>query len=258
VAFDLVLIPTGEFVLGDAGGRPNERPATRVRIERPFYLGRTEVTNAQYAAVARDAHDSGFVSWMSIDWRGEGHPLNRPDQPAVRVSWHEAMQFCQELAARTGKRVTLPSEAQWEWACRAGTAASAWYGGPDEDFAGSENLAGRELRSLAFGGKPKWYLRDDRFQDTWAVTAPAGSTRPNPWGLCDMLGNVREWTRSTYRPYPYVPETDVLSADAADEKTVRGGSWASRPCDAGSAWRWKYPTWRKVHDVGFRIAVKVD
>ena len=114
------------------------------------------------------------------------------------------------------------------------------------------------MRTLAFSGKPKWFLRDDRFQDAWPVTAPAGSTRPNPWGLCDMLGNVREWTRSTYRPYPYDPATDVPAADPADEKTVRGGSWSARPSDAGSAWRWKYPAWRKVHDVGFRVAVEVD
>ena len=258
IAIDLVLIPPGEFILGDAAGRPNERPAARVRVGRPFYLGRTEVTNAQYTAVADAAHHSGFVSWMSIDWRGEGHPLNLPDQPVVRVSWHEAERFCQLLAAHTGRRVRLPTEAQWEWACRAGTSGWTWYGGRDDDFSACENLAGRELRTLAFGGKPKWYLRDDRFQDSWAVTAPVGSMRPNPWGLCDMLGNVREWTRSTYRPYPYDPATDVLANGPADEKTVRGGSWAARPCDASSAWRWKYPAWRKVHDVGFRIAIEPE
>ncbi|HUT91238.1 MAG TPA: SUMF1/EgtB/PvdO family nonheme iron enzyme [Thermoguttaceae bacterium] len=258
LAIELILIPPGEFVLGDAAGRSNERPATRVRIDRPFYLGRTEVTNAQYGAVTDGAHHSGFVSWMSIDWRGEGHPLNGPDQPAVRVSWQEAERFCEALAARIGRRITLPTEAQWEWACRAGAAGGAWYGGRDDDFSAFENLAGRELRTLAFHGKPKWFLRDDRFQDAWPVTAPAGSTQPNPWGLCDMFGNVREWTRSSYRPYPYDPAMDVPSTDAADEKTVRGGSWATRPSDAGSAWRWKYPAWRKVHDVGFRVVASSD
>jgi formylglycine-generating enzyme required for sulfatase activity/uncharacterized protein YifN (PemK superfamily) len=257
LVIDLVLVPPGEFILGDAAGRPNERPATRVRIERPFYLGRTEVTNAQYAALAA-SHQSGFVAWMSIDWRGEGHPLNEPNQPVVRVSWQEAMQFAQAVAARTGQRVTLPTEAQWEWACRAGTAAPTWYGGRDDDFSAFENLAGRELRTLAFWGKPKWYLRDDRFEDPAPVTAAVGAFRPNPWGLCDMLGNVREWTRSSCRPYPYDPATDLPSNDENDEKTVRGGSWCLRPADAGAALRWKYPAWRKVHDVGFRIAVEVE
>jgi formylglycine-generating enzyme required for sulfatase activity len=72
-----------------------------------------------------------------------------------------------------------------------------------------------------------------------------------------MLGNVREWTRSTYRPHPDVA-ANIPTTDVADEKTVRGGSWCTRPSDAGSAWRWKYAAWRKVHDVGFRIAVEVD
>jgi formylglycine-generating enzyme required for sulfatase activity len=258
LTLELVLVPPGEFVLGDAAGRANERPATRVRIDRPFYLGRTEVTNAQYNALSDAAHHSGFVSWLSIDWRGEGHPLNGPDQPVVRVSWDEALRFCQCLTTRTGRRVTLPTETQWEWACRAGTDSWAWYGSRDDDCSGLENLAGRELRTLAFGGKPKWFLRDDRFQDAWAVTTAVGSTRPNPWGLCDMLGNAREWTRSSYRPYLSDAAADVPSLDLADEKTIRGGSWAARPCDAGSAWRGKYPAWRRIHDVGFRVAVELD
>ena len=225
---ELMLIPPGESPMGD--------------IDSPFYMGRCEVTNAQFAALADREHNSGHVSWFSIDWRGEGYPLFRPDQPVVRVSWHQAREFCGALSAKTGKQVGLPTEAQWEWACRAGSATAMWYGGLDDDFSKSENLAGRELRGLAFRGKRKWYLRDDRFDDGQMVTAKVGSYRPNPWGLHDMHGNVCEWTRSAQ----------------AGEKVTRGGSWYDKPNRATSAFRWRYPAWRKVHNVGFRVIVAVD
>ncbi len=87
------------------------------------------------------------------------------------------------------------------------------------------------------------------------ITAPVGSKQPNAWGLHDMAGNVSEWTRSAYRPYPYDTAADA-AAPAEAEFVVRGGSWASRPQDATSATRWKYPAWRKVHNVGFRVIVE--
>ena len=298
---DLVLIPAGEFVMGDPDGPPDERPAARMAIGKPFYLGRCEVTNAQFAALGDAAHFSGFVGWRSIDWRGEGHPLSAPTQPAVRVSWHQAMAFCEALAAKTGRRVTLPTEAQWEWACRAGCDKSLWYGGLDDDFSPLENLAGREQRRFAFGGKRKWYLRDDRFDDREMVTAAVGSYKPNPWGLHDMAGNACEWTRTAYRPYPYRGEEHAEAGGAGFQvpgsgfrvpgsglqvpgsgfqatassvthhasrithqasrmthRVVRGGSWFDKPNRARSAFRWKYPAWRKVHNVGFRVAVELD
>lgn len=256
-SLDLVLIPPGEFVMGDPQGAPDEREATAVRIDRPFYMSRCEVTNAQYAALADPAHTSGVVGWMSIDWRGEGYPLTEAAQPVVRVSWLEAKKFCQALSATTGRKIELPSEAQWEWACRAGTSTPLWYGGPNDDFSTFENLAGREQQAFAFSGKPKWFLRDDRFDDHNLVTAPVASYRPNPWGLYDMAGNASEWTRTTY----HGPRAESL-ADVEDspstEKVVRGGSWSARPREAGSAYRWKYPAWRKIHNVGFRIILEVN
>ena len=172
---ELALIPPGEFVMGDAEGAADERDLARVRIDRPFYMARHEVTNAQMAAVGRSDHFSGHVGWRSIDWRGEGHVLSAPEQPAVRVSWHEAMAFCRALSAQSGRHVTLPTEAQWEWAARAGSDSPFWFGTLDDDFSAFENLAGREQRNFAFGGKRKWYLRDDRFDDRSLVTAKVGS-----------------------------------------------------------------------------------
>ncbi|HID24607.1 MAG TPA: formylglycine-generating enzyme family protein, partial [Planctomycetaceae bacterium] len=256
-----VLIPAGEFIMGTVDGPADERPPHRVRIERPFYMSRTEVTNAQFKALADPHHFSGYAQWRSIDQRGQGYPLFEPDQPVVRVSWHQAMAFCRALAERSGRRVTLPTEAQWEWACRAGSDSPLWYGTPDDDFSPFENLAGHEQVRFAFHGKRKWYLRDDRFDDGRLVSAPVGSYRSNPWGLVDMAGNVCEWTRTTYRPYPYDPSdgrnATSLSGDSSVEKVVRGGSWYLPPRFARSAWRWKYPPWRKVFNVGFRVIIEL-
>ena len=256
LAIEFVLIPPGEFVMGDPAGAPDERHATRVGIERPFYMARHEVTNAQFAAVLDKDHFSGHVGWRSIDWRGEGYPLFEADQPAVRVSWHAAMAFCEAISKKTGSPVSLPTESQWEWACRAGSDSPLWYGNADDDFGPLENLAGREQRGFAFRAKRKWYLRDERSDDGAMITARAGSYAANPWGLHDMAGNVSEWTRSAYRPYPYDPADGRDAATPSGEKVVRGGSWHVRPTEAGSAHRWKYPAWRKVFNVGFRPIIE--
>jgi formylglycine-generating enzyme required for sulfatase activity len=257
---EFVLVPAGAFVLGDAQGAPDERRTSRVRIARPFYMSRCEITNAQFAALVDPLHDSGHADWLSIDWRGEGYPLTAANQPVVRVSQQEATAFCLALGKKLGRCIALPSEAEWEWACRAGSTAPLWYGDFNTDFSRLENLAGREQRELAFQAKPKWFLRDDRFDDRMLVSAPVGSFQPNPWGLCDMAGNVAEWTRTAYRADPDAAAGNVhdSSGDPQIERVVRGGSWRSRPTDATSARRWKYPAWRKVFDVGFRVVLEVD
>ena len=256
LTLELVLIPPGEFVMGDPLGAPDERDAARVRIDRPFYMARHEVTNAQFAAVFDKHHFSGHVGWRSMDWRGEGYPLFEAGQPAGRVSWHSATAFCEALSRKTGHRASLPTEAQWEWACRAGADSPLWYGDADADFGPLENLAGREQRGFAFSAKRKWHLRDDRSDDGAMIAAAAGSYAANPWGLHDMAGNVSEWTLSAYRPYPYDPADGREDASASGEKVVRGGSWHVRPAQAGSAHRWKYAPWRKVFNVGFRVIIE--
>ena len=253
IAMELVLVPAGEFVMGEARGPDDEAPLSRVRIDTPFYMSRCEVTNAQFRALADPNHNSGVVQWRSIDWRGEGYHLNGADQPTVRASWQQAMEFCAALSTKTGRRITLPTEAQWEWACRAGADTPLWYGGTDDDFSKRENLSGHEARRFAFKGKRKWYLRDDRFDDGHMVTAPVGTLGANAWGLHDMAGNVCEWTRTVYRPYPYGPSDRRENPSSTDDKVVRGGSWFDKPNRGRSAFRWKYPAWRRVHNVGFRV-----
>ncbi len=263
VTMELVRIPAGRFVLGTVAGEHaegcrDEQPPTPLLIERPFWMGRLEVTNRQYAQFDPD-HDSRFehrTSWMfSEDYLG--WPLDGPRQPVVRVSWNRAMEFCRWLSEKTGMKVTLPTEAQWEYACRAGTDTPLWYGDLDSDFSAFANLADYSMRELAYHGwrpkPPDIVPRDARFDDGALVTVDVGSYRANPWGLFDVHGNVAEWTRSSYRPYPYREDDGRNELSAEGEKVVRGGSWYDRPKRCRSAFRLSYRPYQRVHDVGFRV-----
>jgi formylglycine-generating enzyme required for sulfatase activity len=186
-----------------------------------------------------------------------GYPLDGPQQPVVRVSWHDAVAFCRRLSDRTGLTFQLPTEGQWEYACRAGSAASFWYGDRDTDFGPFANLADVTIRDLAYKSwnprTPDLVRRDDRFDDHALVSAPVDSYRPNAWGLHDMHGNVAEWTRTSYRSYPY-PELDGRNAtDDATGQVVGGGSWRDRPPRSRSAARLSYPPYQRAFNVGFRV-----
>lgn len=191
-----------------------------------------------------------------------GWPLNQAQQPVVRVSWSEAMTFCRWLADRTGNRVMLPTEAQWEWACRAGSATAFSYGDLDSDFSEFANMGDATLRDLAYDARdnyvPDIVPRDDRFSDKSLVSCQVGSYRPNAWGLHDMHGNVWEWTHSNYAPYPYISGDRRNVGGEIEPKVVRGGSWYDRPQRCRSAFRLSYPTWQKVYNVGFRVIVEMD
>ncbi|MCX7008104.1 MAG: SUMF1/EgtB/PvdO family nonheme iron enzyme [Kiritimatiellaeota bacterium] len=249
---DLVLIPAGEFVMGDAADARDAQPTCRVKIDKPFYLARTEVCNALYREFEL-AHDSGVLSQFNKDHSKPGEPENLDRQPALRVSWLKAMAFCDWLSKKTGKQFTLPTEAQWEWACRAGTATPLNYGAPSADFGKLANLADQRLAGILVGNSPKWLPRVDSVNDGAICTAPCGNYAPNAWGLCDMHGNASEWTRTSYKPYPY-KDDGRDRGDAEGFKVARGGSFYDRPQRATSAYRFAYPAWQPVFDIGFRVA----
>jgi formylglycine-generating enzyme required for sulfatase activity len=177
------------------------------------------------------------------------------------------MEFCAWLSRKTGKKVTLPTEAQWEWACRAGAATPFFYGDLDTDFSPFANLGDRSLRLLAVKGvdpqpipNPDRFMdfvpKDDRFNDGVLHLADVAHYKPNAWGLFDMHGNAAEWTRSPYRPYPWDAQAGEGDGDAKGRKAVRGGSWYERPKYARSAFRLAYPAWQRVYNVGFRVIVE--
>ena len=261
---DLVLIPPGEFVMGSEIGAEDERPVCRVRVDRPYWLGACEVTNAQYARFD-PSHDSRVEKKNATQYGVQGYPMNHPEQPVVRVSWSEAMAFCRWLSERTGQRFSLPSESQWEYACRAGTATPFWYGDLDSDFSRKANLADAKLVEFASDvwdpnkplPKPTRYNefipKDARFDDGALLSVAPGRYEPNVWGLFDMHGNVAEWTRSTYRTYPYVADDGRNDEHSTDRRVVRGGSWRDRPYRATASFRLAYRPYQRVFNVGFRV-----
>ena len=256
-----VQIPTGAFVMGSLDGATNERPRTLVRVEKPFWMSVTEVTNGQYGAFD-PAHDTRYIDMHGKDHGAPGYIANHPDQPVARVSWQEAMKFGTWLSDKAHVKATLPTEAQWEWAARAGTETQFFYGTIDTDFSPFANLADQGLRQIQRQGSPiyspqmNFPLHDERFKDKSLVVDYVGKTTANPWGLKDMVGNVSEWTLSSDRPYPYRADDGRNDGNLQDRKIARGGSWADRPADAGSAVRRAYESWQQVYDMGFRVILE--
>lgn len=269
VALELVLIPAGEFVLGSTDGAPDEQPLQRVRIERPFWMAAKEVTNRMYN-LFDPGHDSRIEDKNAYQFGIHGYPMNRPEQPVVRVSWLEATALCRWLSEKTGLTFALPSEAEWEYACRAGTATPFSYGDLNTDFSRFANLADAKLSE--FASDPftvdtplrkatkydDWFPKDSRFHDGALLTVEPGKYQPNAWGLWDMHGNAAEWTRSAYRPYPYRDEPLADSPSTTGRKVARGGSWRDLPRNGTSSYRLSYQPFQRVYNVGIRVVAPVD
>ncbi len=265
VAMKLVSIPAGEFSMGSNQETPAEQPVCQVRIEKPFFMGATEVTLEQYRQFDPD-YLNGVYDMHYKDQVKRGYYMNDMEYPVIRVSWDKAMKFCQWLSAKTGRKVTLPTEAQWEWACRAGASTPLSFGNLDTEFSQFANMADITVKEMAVSGvNPKpianpnphvdFELKDPRSNDGALHLAKVASYQPNAWGLFDMHGNAAEWTRSEYRPYPY-NDADGRNQSNAGKKVVRGGSWHDRPFRATSSYRLGYPTWQRVYHTGFRVIVE--
>jgi formylglycine-generating enzyme required for sulfatase activity len=265
ITMKLVSIPPGEFSMGSDDETPVEQPVTRVRIGKAFMMGATEVTLEQYRQFDPD-HLNGVYDMHYKDQVKRGYYMNDMKFPVIRVSWQRAMAFCDWLSKKTGKSVSLPTEAQWEWACRAGTDTPFSYGDLDTDFAKHANLADLTIQEMAVSGvNPKpiqnprpdvdFELKDPRFSDNVLHLARAGSFQPNKWGLHDMHGNAAEWTRSQYVPYPY-RDDGRNRVTGESRRVVRGGSWHDRPFRSTSSYRLDFPDWQRVYHTGFRVIVE--
>ncbi|MCP5520732.1 MAG: SUMF1/EgtB/PvdO family nonheme iron enzyme [Verrucomicrobiales bacterium] len=270
VTLDLVRIPGGTFAMGSTEGPLDEAPRAWVEVA-PFWMARFETSNRQFRRFLPE-HESRTEDRHGYQFGRLGYDLDQPEQPVVRVSWDQAVGFCAWLTSRTGLQVALPTEAQWEWACRAGTDTPFWFGALDADYSHAANLGDQRLAEFAAdtaldnytAARPMvnpnryddWIPRDDRFDDGGFVTVAAGSYEPNPWGLHDLHGNVWEWTRSTFAAYPYAGDDGRNDPEATGPRVVRGGSWYDRPKRCTSSYRLGYPRWQRVYNVGFRIIAR--
>ncbi len=265
IKMNFVRIPAGSFVMGSNKGHSDYSPAHKQIIKKSFWMSEIEVSNEQFRTLFPE-HDSRFIRQLWKDHVHEGYPANNPEQPAIRVSWEEAVSFCKKLSAKTGMNITLPTEAQWEWACRAGCDGDFWYGSFNTDFGRFENLADKKLNQMAVRGvnpmpmkeNDPWYKyytyqpKENSVDDGNMLMVKGGSYQSNPWGLYDMQGNVAEWTSSDYLPYPYNEKTSGTSL----EKVVRGGSWNDHPKSSTAYYRRAYLPWQKVYNVGFRVIIE--
>ncbi len=223
---DMIWVTPGTFVMGntiDAAVDKAESPATRVTLTHGFWLGRTEVTQQFYESITGQ-NPSRFTA------AGRNAPVER-------VSWLDAMEFCRLLTERerTAGRLpenhayTLPTEAQWEYACRAGTTDA--YAGPDPM-------------------RMSWH--DDNSRES---THPVAQLLPNDWGFHDMSGNVLEWCRDWYGLYPGGSVTDPTGPDHGHFRKARGGSWRMPLTVGRSAARAGGSPGRRDYTIGFRVAL---
>ncbi len=260
-----VRIPAGEFPMGSWNGASDNRPVSKVKIQKPFWMAEVEITNEQYNTIFPD-HDSRYVDQLWKDHVHFGYPANNPEQPVIRVSYQDAMEYCKKLSQLTGLHITLPTEAQWEWACRAGSESDFWYGNLNTDFGKYDNLADESTTMMAVSGvdpqpmskKSSWYEyynylpKEESVNDGAMIQVDSKNYQPNPFGLYSMHGNIAEWTRSDYIPYPFTEKSKASS----EYKVVRGGSYIERPKFSTSYVRKAYYPHQRVFNVGFRVIIE--
>lgn len=268
---EMVMIPPGSFLMGsppgDAhqGAQGEEQPQHRVTISYPFAVGKYEVTRDQYAAFARDtrlADPDGcnvhepprWPTIMGLNWHNTGFPQTGRD-PVVCVSWLEAQAYTKWLSHKTGRKYRLLSEAEWEYADRAGTDTQAYWG--DDPSVACRYANGVDATLTERFPKGKW---EDRVpcHDGYVFTAPAGSFRPNAFGLYDMEGNAFEWVEDCWSDnYQGAPSDGSARTQAEDcsNRVNRGGSWTAMPTGLRSAHRGVDDfQMTRVVDLGFRVA----
>ena len=269
----MVSIEGGIFRMGDIQGQgdDDEQPVHEVRVD-AFALGRYEVTVGEFRAFIDqsgyqpkdnsgcwvDQNKTG--DWKEVEAAGWDDPFfaQSDEQPVVCVSWEDATAYAQWLSEETGQQYRLPTEAEWEYAVRAGTEMARYWGDDADDACGFANGGDRAL-SLYYPGKKKdWTFHE--CLDGWVYTAPPGNLNPNSFFLHDMLGNAWEWTADWYdeKYYAARPVKGLANNPQGPQEGVnrvfRGGSWYDSPSNVRSASRnWGAPAFRFV-DVGFRLA----
>ena len=223
IGMKLRLIPAGEFMMGfqaTEAAREDYEPQHRVSITKPFYMGVTEVTQEQYQKV---------MGTNPSEFKG-------PQNPVETVRWTDAVEFCRKLSAMpaekaAGRVYRLPTEAEWEYACRAGTKTTYGFG----DVASGLGAYG-------------WFEGNSD-----SKPHPVGEKKPNAWGLYDMHGNVWEWCQDRYGEYPSGSATDPTGATSGSVRVFRGGGWRDGAGGCRSALRFRFTPGIRSSILGFRV-----
>ena len=278
IGMKLKRIKPGTFTMGspkDEEGRyDNEEPQHEVEITKAFYMGVYPVTRGQFAAFVKDdgyqteAEKSGttnigynadtkkFELDPKYNWKNPGF-AQTDEHPVVEVSWNDTAAFCAWLSRKEGKTYELPTEAEWEHACRAGTNTRFWSGDTEDSLEGNANSGDASLKGKIDAEAMKdWDWKFVPWDDGYAFTSPVDHFKANPWGLYDMGGNVCQWCADGYDKYQDGHIIDPNSKVSATFRVLRGGSWvhAARHCQSASR-DLLYPLIR-CHYLGFRVVLR--
>ena len=287
VKMEFVLIPAGEFMMGShesaeevakksgkKGAKADlfkkEHPLHKVTITKPFYLGKYEATVGQFRAFVKstgyktDAEKDGKGGWgfnrksgkgeqkPEYTWRNPG--FTQTDKyPVANVSWNDAVAFCKWLVGKDRKTYRLPTEAEWEYACRAGTRTAYYHGDDPEGLAKVGNVPDASLKRIMSQA-----TRVIKADDGYAFAAPVGQFKPNEYGLYDMHGNVWEWCQDRYGAdyYAKPPKVDPQGPDTGSSRVLRGGGWDLNPFVCRSAYRLSYAPGLRFDAGGFRVVLE--
>jgi formylglycine-generating enzyme required for sulfatase activity len=242
-----------------------------VRITRAFYLGQHEVTVGQFRRFVTatdyktEAETDAQGGWgysditfreqkSEFNWRNTGWSQSER-HPVVNVTWNDAIAFCDWLTQKEGKKYRLPTEAEWEYACRGGTSSRYSTGdapGTMQDYANVQDASfERKLTKLDYKQNPSF-----KFDDGWVFTSPTGTFKSNGFGLCDMHGNVWEWCADWYDKgyYAKSPGSDPLGAASGSSRVHRGGCWYGESWDVQAAFRGGRSPFQRDNNLGFRVA----
>ena len=276
----MVLIPAGRFRMGcDSGNdscQDDERPVHDVDVA-SFALAKYEVTRGQFAAfVAATGHQArgcGVYAWKvrrfgrdrweweaddRASWRAPGFG-QRDNEPVVCMSWEDAQAYVRWLSAETGEDYRLPSEAEWEYAARAGTTTSFHWGASRSEHCGHANASDRTAERTFTSQEYRWTFSD--CTDGAARTALVGSYTPNAFGLYDMAGNVWEWVEDCWHDnYAGAPRDGSAwtSGGNCGRRVLRGGSWNGTPGFLRSAFRLGGDAGGRLDGLGFRVSRTLD
>jgi formylglycine-generating enzyme required for sulfatase activity len=269
-------IPPGTFLMGspptEEGREPYEgadETQHRVTLTKGFYLGVHQVTRGQFARFVKatghkteaetggGAHYWNGKKWelnWAKNWRTPGFE-QAEDHPVVCISWNDAVAFCAWLTRQDGqgRRYRLPTETEWECACRAGTTTAYPWGDRIEDGEGWCNIADQTAKKQF----ARW-TEVAPWEDGYVYTSPVGAFRPNNWGLYDMIGNVWEWCADWYGPYPCgdIKRSKILGKP--EYRVLRGGSWYDYARGCRAAFRFRIVPPYRNDDCGCRVVLCMD